>query len=48
MPKDITLLQDVLSSRNMSVDGLREVYQQLNKDTAKQIEKHYIIANHAK
>ncbi len=46
-PKETTLLQDVLSGRNMSVDGLREIYQQLSEDTAEQIEKHYIIANHA-
>jgi hypothetical protein len=32
----------------MSVDGLREVYQQLSEDTAKQIKEHYIIANYAK
>jgi hypothetical protein len=31
----------------MSVNGLREVYQQLSKDTAEQIEKHYIIADYA-
>jgi hypothetical protein len=32
----------------MFVDGLREVYQQLSEDTAKQIKKHYIIANYTK
>ncbi len=46
-PKETTLLQDVLNSRNMSVDRLKEVYQQLSEDTAEQIKKHYIIADYA-
>jgi hypothetical protein len=48
MLKKTLLLQNVLNVRNMSVDRLKEVYQQLSEDTAKQIEKHYIIADYAK
>jgi hypothetical protein len=32
----------------MSVDRLKEVYQQLSEDTAEQIKEHYIITDHAK
>ncbi len=45
--KETTLLQNILSSRNMSINGLREVYQQLSEDTAEQIKEYYIIADHA-
>jgi hypothetical protein len=31
----------------MSINGLREVYQQLSEDTAEQIKEYYIIADHA-